>query len=207
MKLIDIQHNYDAVFSLGDRCLVSDRLLHYNLRTYTGIIDWMLSPNLLQVISLLQNRLRGFMNKEQMIWDGYDTFGHCLLLKDIIYNITSVHDFFINENTITDWNTYPTFKIKLNRRIERFLSKLETCHNILFIRIGGTYKEAKLLEAVLSEMVQGEFRVLLINEIAEYKLVEYDWDLPYTCSIGMPLTKDEQLWDSVLKGITYSDKQ
>lgn len=205
MKLIDIQGNYDAIFSLGERCLISDRLLHYQLRPYTGVIDWMLSPNLLQIVKLLRVKFEGFMKKEHLIWDGYDLSGKCLLLRDIEYNVTSVHDFLITKNTFTNWNTYEDFQLILNRRIQRFLNKLDVCQNILFVRIGGTYEEAKQLEIALSEMVQGEFCVLLINEIAEYKIVEYDWDLSYTCSIGMPLLLDEQLWDQVLKDITHSD--
>ncbi|MGR5968188.1 DUF1796 family putative cysteine peptidase [Bacillus paranthracis] len=100
---------------------------------------------------------------------------------------------------------YEEFQTTLNRRIQRFLNKLDTCQNILFVRIGGTYEEAKQLEIVLSEIVQAEFRVLLINKIDEYKVVEYDWDLLYTCSVGMPLLEDEQLWDQLLKTITYNE--
>lgn len=205
MKLVDIQGNYDAIFSLGNRCLVADRLLQYQLRTYTGIIDWMLSPNLLQVINLLQNRFEKFMEKESLICEGYDLSGKCLLLKDTIYDITSVHDFLVTKNTPTNLQTYTEFKTTLDRRIQRFLTKLNTCQKILFVRIGGTYEEAKLLEVVLSKMVQGQFQILLINKTDEYKVVEYDWDLPYICSVGMPLLLDTQLWDQLLKNITYNE--
>lgn len=205
MKLIDIKRKYDAIFSLGNACLVANRLRHYQLQSYTGVIDWMLSPDLLKVVNLLQNRFDYFMKKENIIWEGFDHFNVSLLLKDIVYNITSVHDFPLTRNTPENWVMYEEFQATLHRRIQRFLNRLDTCKNLLFIRIGGTYEEAKLLEIVLSEMVQGEFRVLLINEIEEYKVVEYDWDLPYTCSIGMPLVVDEQLWDQVLQGMKYSD--
>lgn len=207
MKLKDIKGNYDAIFSLGNACLVSNRLRYYHLQSYTGIIDWMLSPNLLNVIDLLQNRFKNFMKKENLIWEGYDHFKVSLLLKDSVYNITSVHDFPITMNTPQNWIMYEEFQNKLNRRIQRFLNKLETCDKILFVRIGGTYEEAKQLEIVLSKMVQREFYVLLINSISEYKVVQFDWDLSYTCSIGMPLVTDEQLWNQVLKEITYNDIQ
>ncbi|MGR5968008.1 DUF1796 family putative cysteine peptidase [Bacillus paranthracis] len=62
------------MFSLGNACLVSNRLRKYKLRSYTGVIDWMLSPNLLQVVDLLQNQFENFMKKENLIWDGYDFF-------------------------------------------------------------------------------------------------------------------------------------
>ncbi|WP_242475800.1 DUF1796 family putative cysteine peptidase [Bacillus cereus group sp. N6] len=64
MKLVGIQGNYDTIFSLGNACLVSNRLREYGLRFYTGVIDWMLSPNLLKIVDLLQNRFEGFMKKE-----------------------------------------------------------------------------------------------------------------------------------------------
>ncbi|MGR5968187.1 DUF1796 family putative cysteine peptidase [Bacillus paranthracis] len=52
------------MFSLGNACLVSNRLRKYKLRSYTGVIDWMLSPNLLQVVDLLQNQFENFMKKK-----------------------------------------------------------------------------------------------------------------------------------------------
>ncbi|MEK4677438.1 MULTISPECIES: DUF1796 family putative cysteine peptidase [Bacillus] len=204
MKLIDVQGEYNAIFSLGGRCLASYRLVQYRLRLYTGVIDWMLSPKLLKVIDLLENRFGDFMKKENLLWDGYDVSGKCLLLTDKVYDITSVHDFPITRNTPENWVMYEEFRVTLDRRIQRFLNKLETCQKILFVRIGGTYEEAKRLETVLSKMIQGEFRVLLINDIDGDTVVEYDWDLLYTCSIGMPLLLDDRLWDQVLQKIFHS---
>ncbi|MBJ8113599.1 hypothetical protein JDS99_29095 [Bacillus cereus group sp. N6] len=131
-----------------------------------------------------------------------------------MYDIASVHDFLVTENTPTDLKTYKEFKLKLNRRIQRFLNKIETCNKILFVRIGGTYEEAKQLEFVLSKIVQVEFEILLINEIEENQIIEYDWDFPYTCSIGMPLmenglpsTTNGEMWNYLFKGIRYSEIQ
>ncbi|QDZ77206.1 DUF1796 family putative cysteine peptidase, partial [Bacillus cereus] len=108
------------------------------------------------------------------------------------------------ENTPTDLKTYAEFKTILDRRIQRFLTKLNTCQKILFVRISGTYEEAKQLEIVLSKMIQGEFRVLLINEIDKDAIVEYNWDLPYTCSIGMPLNED-RFWNEIFKEIEFKE--
>ena len=142
-----------------------------------------------------------------MIFTGYHAYGKKLLLKDIKYEIDSAHDFLVTENTPTDWNTYEEFRITLNRRIQRFLDKLDTCQNILFVRIGGTYEEAKQLELVLSTIAQGEFRVLLINKIDEYKVVEYDWDLLHTCSVGIPMDGNQnyEIWDQLLSGISHGN--
>lgn len=208
MKLVDIQQNYNTIFSLGDRCLTANKLRHFKLRPYAGIIDWMLSPNLLSIDRLLKNRCRNFMEKETMVCDGYNQliFGH-LLLRDLLYDVTSVHDFCITENTLTNWNTYESFKIKVEKRIERFLNKLETCHKILFVRINGSYEEAKLLEQTLSKIVTHEFRLLIINEEPINWITEYNWDLQYTCGIGISIDKREcdKLWGTILKNVICSD--
>ncbi|WP_179884317.1 DUF1796 family putative cysteine peptidase [Bacillus toyonensis] len=207
MELKNIQGNYDAIFSLGNQCFVANKLHQYNLRLYAGVIDWMISLSLQGVTKLLQNRFESFMEKENMIFSGYHDYGTKLLLKDTKYDIASAHDFLVTENTPENWSTYSNFKIKIDRRIQRFLNKLNTCNNILFVRIGGTYEEAKLLELVLSKIVKGKFQVLLLNEIEEYKIMEYNWDLLHTCSIGIPMdgNQNQELWDQILKGITHSE--
>ncbi|QDZ77205.1 DUF1796 family putative cysteine peptidase [Bacillus cereus] len=207
MKLKNIKDEYDAIFSLGNQCFVANKLQQYNLRLYAGVIDWMISFSLLHVIKLLQNQFKDFMKKENMIFTGYHAYGKKLLLKDIKYEIDSAHDFLVTENTPTDLKTYAEFKTILDRRIQRFLTKLNTCQKILFVRIGGTYEEAKQLEIVLSKMIQSEFRVLLINKIDKYEIVEYDWDLLYTCSVGIPMdgNQNHEIWDQLLKGISHSN--
>ncbi|WP_318581955.1 DUF1796 family putative cysteine peptidase [Bacillus paranthracis] len=208
MKLIDIQQKYDAIFSLGNQCFVAKKLNHYNLRPYAGVIDWMISFSLTDVIHLLQNKFAGFMEKETMKFDGYHAYGTKLLLTDIRYNIKSAHDFSVEENTPENWVTYPEFKININRRIERFLNKLQTSNLILFVRIGGTYEEAELLEKVLSSMMPGEFRILLVNPISEHKVIEYNWNLQYTCSIGVPMdgNHNHEIWDQIFKGVTHKEE-
>ncbi|MCQ6530975.1 DUF1796 family putative cysteine peptidase, partial [Bacillus mycoides] len=170
-----------------------------------GPIDWMISFSFQDVICLLQNQFKDFMKKENMIFTGYHVYETKLLLKDTKYNIDSAHDFLVTENTPENWTTYPEFKIKINRRIQRFLNKLETCNKILFVRIGGTYEEAQLLEEVLSKIVKNEFRILLLNGISEYKIIEYDWDLQYTCSIGIPMNGNQNhvIWNQIFKNITH----
>ncbi|MGE6964101.1 DUF1796 family putative cysteine peptidase [Bacillus thuringiensis] len=208
MKLVDIQQNYNTIFSLGDRCLTANKLRQFKLRPYAGIIDWMLSPNLLSIDRLLKNRCENFMEKENMVCDGYNQliFGH-LLLRDLLYDVTSVHDFCITKNTLTNWNTYESFKIKVEKRIERFLNKLETCNKILFVRINGSYEEAKLLEQTLSQIVTHEFRLLIINEEPIDWITEYNWGLQYTCGIGISIDKREcdKLWGTILKNVICTD--
>lgn len=208
MRLRDIQRNYDMIFSLGDRCLPAYQLRAYHLKPYAGIIDWMLSPDLSQLLRLLQNRFQDFMEQENMVFEEYNTqIAEHLILRDTKYNIRTVHDFPITINTPENWPTYPTFKKHLQRRIRRFFNKLETCQTILFIRVGGTYKEAQLLEEILSKQVKGQFRVLLLQPINEYTILEYNWNLQHTCSLGIPMTTDTKIWDAILHNITCNDKK
>lgn len=210
MKLRDIKQNYIEIFSLGNQCFVSRKLHSYQLEPYAGVIDWIISFSLTDVVRLLQNIFMNFMKKETMICEGYNPeVKELLLVKGSIYNIISVHDFLSVENTPENLITYLEFKTKIDRRVKRFLNKLKTYNNILFIQIGATIEDAELVEKVLSELIEGQFKVLLLNLISEYKIVEYGWKLDYTCSVFIPINgnKNHEIWNQLLKGITQSDIQ
>ncbi|MEH7210142.1 DUF1796 family putative cysteine peptidase, partial [Priestia megaterium] len=100
MNLEDIKGHYDAIFSLGDLCLTSLQLKDNNLRTFSGILDWVSSPSLKNVNVLLQNRFADFLNLKNLRiikyisqWD--------LLVWDEVYNIGFNHDFKTDKNTLT----------------------------------------------------------------------------------------------------------
>ncbi|MGE6964102.1 DUF1796 family putative cysteine peptidase [Bacillus thuringiensis] len=210
MKLIDIQQNYIEIFSLSNQYFTSRKLYIYQLEPYADVIDWIISFSLTDVVRLLQNLFMNFMEKEAMICEGYNPeVKGLLLVKGSIYNIISVHDFLSVENTSENLITYLEFKTKIDRRVKRFLNKLKTYNNILFIQIGATIKEVELVEKVLSELIEGQFKVLLLNLISEYKIVEYGWKLDYICSVGISINrnKNHDIWNQLLKGLTQSDIQ
>ncbi|MEH6881969.1 DUF1796 family putative cysteine peptidase, partial [Priestia megaterium] len=66
MNLEGIKGQYDAIFSLGDLCLTSLQLKDNNLRTFSGILDWVSSPSLKHVNVLLQNRFADFLNLKNL---------------------------------------------------------------------------------------------------------------------------------------------
>ena len=66
MNLEGIKGHYDAIFSLGDLCLTSLQLKDNNLRTFSGILDWVSSPSLKNVNVLLQNRFADFLNLKNL---------------------------------------------------------------------------------------------------------------------------------------------
>ena len=61
MNLEGIKGHYDSIFSLGELCLNSLQLKDNNLRTFSGILDWVSSPSLKNVNVLIYMRLNKFI--------------------------------------------------------------------------------------------------------------------------------------------------
>lgn len=204
MNIDIIKGRYDAIFSLGDLCLAGIQLRRHNLRPFSGVIDWMGSPSLLDVTRLLKNRFQGFMEFSNLSIRGYAD-EDMLLVVDEQYNISSNHDFDTSKNTLTHLANYPEVKTKFDRRIKRFLEKLETSEKILFIRTEGSFDEVLKLEEVLSELVKGDFRILVINHTDVNRMVKKNWPLARVCALEFPEIEkwegNNDLWNIVLRDI------
>lgn len=209
MKLADIKGSYEAIFSLGDLCLISMQLEKNNLRPYAGPLDWMASYNLSDVNRLLANRFARFMDLanlevEKQISDVL------YLVVEKEYNFLSNHDFLTYKNTPDNLADYPAIKAKYDRRVQRFLHKCATARKILFIRTEGTQKQAAELEHVLSGLVAHDFNILLLNHTtAVQTVVENDCPLERVCSLQMPEVGkwdgNDPLWADILSGIVLED--
>jgi len=200
MKLAEIKGPYNAIFSLGKKCLASIQLDKNQLRPYSGVLDWMLSDNLASVNLLLQNRFASFMELPNMVLEQAE---HGTLFRDHAYDILLVHDLPLDGNGVHDVQQFGHFKDKLNRRIHRFVEKAATSPMILYIRLGGSYAEAQQLQTVLSELVTYDFRILLINHTPIYTIIDNEWALDKVCSIQIPLDLEcDDLWRVILYGIT-----
>lgn len=204
MNINDIKGNYDAIFSLGDLCLTSIQLKKHNLRPYSGVLDWVASKDMNQVIKLLENRFIGFMDYENLRVLGYaDTF---ICVSDDGYHIVSNHDFGPDENTLEYLGSYQKVMEKYKRRINRFLGEMKKAKRILFVRTEGTFEDVAKLQDVLSKLVKHDFNVLLINHTNVDGIVEKSWPLEKVCAVEFP-NKDiwegnHALWDEILNGIT-----
>jgi len=188
MKLIDIKGNYDAIFSLGEDCYVGFWLNQFNLRPFSGVIDWVRSPSLKDVNRLLNNRFKNFLELQNLSFVCYTPEGaNNLIIRDNFYNMDSVHDFLSTVNTPTSLSQYTEIKEKYNRRIQRFVNCMETSERILFIRSAGTYEEVVELEKVLSNMVKHNFCILLILNGDSDEIREVDWGLKHTCVVSYKL--------------------
>ncbi|WP_391118183.1 DUF1796 family putative cysteine peptidase [Psychrobacillus sp. L3] len=206
MKLKQLKGDYDAIFSLGDLCLTSIQLKKHNLRSYSGVLDWVASPTLSSVNQLLENRFMGFMEKDNLRVLGYAD--SCICVSDDGYNIVSNHDFDKKTNTLEHLDSYLEVKEKYERRIERFLAEMVAAKRILFIRTEGSFEDTLILQEVLSKLVKHDFRVLIINHTKVKRMVEKNWPLEKVCSLEFPNLEiwegNNELWNEVLNGISLS---
>lgn len=204
MSLEEIKGEYDAIFSLGHLCLAALQLQKNNLRLFSGVLDWMGSHSLTNVSRLLNNRFAGFMDFENLAIRGYaDEYN--LLVEDEKYHIFSNHDFAANENTLTHLATYHEAKEKFNRRIKRFLEKMETSERILFVRTKGSFADVLELETVLSSLVKNDFKIVVVNHTNVKDIKEKQWPLKRVTIVEFPdkeiWTENDHLWKKLFSDV------
>jgi hypothetical protein len=212
LRLYEIKGSYDAIVSLGSACNPSLQLKRHHLRTFSGPLDWHVSLSLSDVNRLLNNKFHNFMNLSHMIL--IDGVAHLLddgvpissvqshFVKDTYYNILSVHDFPIIPNQ--EWSTvYPTYRDKMNRRIDRLLDKMQTSRTILFVRWAANYDQAVELQSVLSKIVNGQFSVLILCPDESTNVVSLlDWGIERVCAVKVPSDPNRNAtWDYVFQGV------
>ncbi|MFK4341569.1 MULTISPECIES: DUF1796 family putative cysteine peptidase [unclassified Paenibacillus] len=210
MRLAQLAGEYDAVFSLGQNCTPAIQLEKNRLRPFAGVLDWMMSDTLSDVNRLLENRFAGFMDFPNLSVVGTSQLNY--MVRDIDYNVISVHDFPQERNTSADLATYPEFREKIDRRIERFFAKTQKAQHSLFVRMLGTYEEAEELERILYGMVAHEFRLLIVNCSGVTELTEVDWQLPNVCAVEMPFAdvwnyKSDPHWCTLFQGMSLSSER
>jgi len=208
MELTQLKGDYDAIFSLGDLCLTSIQLKKHNLRPYSGVLDWIASPDLSKVNELLENQFLDFLAFKNLRVIGYADNNICVL--DDGYNLVSNHDFDIEKNTLEHLGSYSEVMKKYDRRIKRLLKEMKSAKRILFVRTEGTLEDAAILQDVLSKIVKRDFSILLINHTAVSGVVERAWPLEKVCSLEFPNTDmwegNHDLWDAVLSGIHFKPR-
>lgn len=193
MKIADLQGAYDTVVSLGQNCLPSMMLEKNGLRTYSGVLDWMISDELDDVSRLLENRFQGFMELANLKGE-FSTTGTNLSVRDTFYNITSVHDFPLSRNTPEQLASYWDFKSKMNRRIERYIKQSAESARTLYVRMKGTYEEVIRLEKAIAPYHRGQFHILLVNYTFIPDLFDCAWPNERICSVQM---SSPDIWNNV----------
>jgi hypothetical protein len=207
MSLEKIKGSYDAVFSLGNLCLGAMQLEKFNLRPFSGVLDWVGSHSLPDVNRLLQNRFSGFMELPNL-----KVVGHAseldLFVLDEVYKIGFNHDFKTDKNTVSHLAAYPEVKEKYDRRVQRFLEKMATSKRILFIRTEGTFQDVQELESILSGMVKNDFRLLVVNHTNVNGMIDINWPLQKVSAVELPngeiWNANDQYWAAILNGVHLS---
>lgn len=207
VNLKEIKGNYDAIYSLGNLCLAALQLRKFNLRPFAGVLDWVGSHSLPHVNRLLQSRFSGFMELPNLEVIGQASEKDFFVI-DHAYQIVFNHDFKTDKNTPTNLTAYPEVKEKYDRRVQRFLEKMETSNRILFIRTEGSFKEVQELESILSQMVKNDFQLLLINHTDVTTMTECNWPLEKVCSLELPNQEkwngNDHYWKEILKDVSIS---
>ncbi|MCY9593595.1 papain-like cysteine peptidase [Paenibacillus chitinolyticus] len=200
MDLSGIAGKYDLIYSLGGNCTPSIQLKRMNLRSFSGVFDWMVSE-LEDVSGVLENRFQGFMEPGNLKAVGIDYGGGNLLVMDRKSRIISAHDFPQNQNHIFHLASYPEFRSRLDRRIYRTLHHLMYGSRLLFVRTNAYYEEACELERVLNVLVKQDYRVLVINHSNADGITDLQWSLPRTCAVGC-YSINPACWDTLFKDVS-----
>lgn len=205
LGLENIKGAYDSTFSLGHLCLAAMQLRKFQLRPFSGVLDWVGSPDLTNVNRLLRQQFSDFLNPAHIKPIKYLSPEDVYVL-DEVYNIGFNHDFKTDKNTLTHLGGFPEIKEKYDRRIKRFLEKMATSERILFIRTEGSFEEVQELESILSNMVKNDFRLLVVNHKDIDKMVEVDWPLAKTTVVELPdkeiWNENDPYWEKIFEGVT-----
>lgn len=207
MTLEKIMQSYDTIISLGSSCQTTYQIERKKLKSFSGPIDWMISPYLSDVNRLLKKRFINFMDINSLTINGkLDDVTY--LVKDNFYNIESYHDFPVLKNNEDPLSTYPIFKSKLNRQINNFFNKCNNSNSILFVRTGAQHNEVMDLTSILQTIVKSEFKILVINFSTNPKVTERYWGIDNVCSVEIQDTFPirwqgcNSSWDEVFEGVS-----
>ncbi|QXE03589.1 DUF1796 family putative cysteine peptidase [Terribacillus sp. DMT04] len=228
MKLTEIQKTYDHVISLGYWCDGASQLRNKNLRREAFPFDWMLTPSLGSISSLIRTDFKDYMTMENLIaigqsnilvdMDVIDEKNITQVVYDKKYHIASVHD--IPLASEEEWPyLYKEYILKVQRRVDRFTRVLSSNDTILFIRVSGNTGEVARLIQALDDKSKGPYTLLIINPTDEVETIfeENIPELKNVCFVNVPLKYndtfldiltikriDQTYWDSILNGITLS---
>ncbi len=108
---------FDDFISLGDACAVAASMSKYGLRSWSGVFDWLVTPNFNMVLHLMEQNFKGFMLKENLenLSDNKNIF------QDKKFGITFIHDV---EYLISLKDNYEDLYAKYNKKIQRFRKEL-----------------------------------------------------------------------------------
>jgi hypothetical protein len=213
LKLKEIQGAYDVIISTGSACNPAIHLRRLGLRKCSLPLDWVYSESLSDVSRLFKSNFVNYMELRNMspvngnaIYldeNGETLIANSYFIKDNLYNILSVHDFPVIPNQLW-FSTYPTFKTKLDKRVERFLYFLKNSNTILFVRWNTNYSAA--LDFYNNVLISGlgRYKLLIINPVEGVPdIIEEEWNINNVCVVQVPnRIHDNAIWDYVYSGLS-----
>ncbi|GAA3406239.1 DUF1796 family putative cysteine peptidase [Paenibacillus hodogayensis] len=203
MRWADCVGRYKSYISLGSTCQVAYQLNRLGLRQSAGPLDWFVSESVPGVVNLLHRQFRGLMDFNNL--ELLDRTRECFVVRDKMYDIISFHDFPVH--AARWWDSYPSFKEKLDRRIDRFWYTTQN-KPILFIRTNTSEQEARLLKAALDKLLHGNFGLLIVNFDTSPipRVLEENWRLEGVCCVTIPPGYDwrgaNDAWNHIMSGFT-----
>lgn len=145
VTLFKYKYKQPVFISLGNNCSISYQLQNLGIKKYSYPFDWC-KISISQLNDILENNFEDFSDinikkfSNNHLYNDNNKYGSYLLHNK--YNITFAHELFINSN-----KNINKFKLKLNKRIKRFLDHKNDY--IIFIIIEHKQSnENKLLELV-----------------------------------------------------------
>jgi hypothetical protein len=124
-------------------------------------------------------------------------------VEDTRYGILSVHDFAVLPDL--PWHaTYPEFRQKCHRRVERLLQQLSVSQSVLFVRWAGLTDDAVALRKVLSDVAGGTADLLVLQpDVDVSSALDRELEVDGVCCVRVPnAPADGAVWTEVLKGMS-----
>lgn len=158
----------NVFISLGDDCQAAYYLRKFKLRNEAFPFDWVKSPNFDAVCQLIENNFENFLHPQYLTRKNFH-------VEHEQYKIIFLNDFHTRslpdlvgiepEQQSIDYHVYiDEVQAKYQRRIERFVTVLQSQDFIYFIRTNATYTEAKIfVECMLKNYPECTFILIVVN--------------------------------------------
>jgi hypothetical protein len=209
LKLSDLKRPFDYCISLGSNCMPAIQMNKQNLKQATLPFDWVVTLSTEKVAHLLLNKFHNYMEQKNLIIRHVNIKNEAFVVEDPTQGVESFHDFDMYRNTRFALSTYPEFREKLNRRIERLYKVFNEGNSFLFIRSQvESPGDARLLKNAIDQVVgPGKTAYLLIiNCLPITQTNELEWGIAGVCTVEIPFMENTNYppFLQLLQGITLT---
>lgn len=125
---------FDYYISLGSACPIASSMSKYGLRSFSGVFDWLITPDFSWVLHYMETDFKDFLLQENL--ERFDDYP--LHFRDKKSNIKFIHD------TESFENEYEKLKEKYEQRINKFLDKSKS--KICYLRSMRNKSNYKYIE-------------------------------------------------------------